>query len=121
MDTGGITVETSDKMLFYLPENILNKFPIFSDMRECNIPDNDQPVSLQHIDGNTFQFLLEFNDNDSDAIHKLNPDDVIQILVAADFLQMEGLIEVLLDACIRIIRDLDQKGVDDFLSGRKLH
>jgi S-phase kinase-associated protein 1 len=92
-----MNVTTSDGHFTHLPQDFINESTFLMSMNDCCEPGL---IPLSTIKHDTLEKLIYYNDN-KDVIINETQDMLLQMVMAADFLQMD----ILLDRCCRTIAD----------------
>ena len=92
-----MNVTTSDGQFVHLPEDFVNESTFLSSMNDCCEPGLIPLTTVKH---DTLEKLIYYNDN-KDVIMNETQDMMFQLVMAADFLQMD----VLLDRGCRTVAD----------------
>ena len=124
MESGEVKLKSSDGKIFEVPIDILQKTKLFTDIKK-NDKDEKNEIELKEVDGKNLERIIEYlkhykdmepkeipkpyperiNDaffrsilNDDwtfDFLQNMTSDEAINLVNAADYLQIDGLIKIL--------------------------
>ena len=124
MESGEVKLKSSDGKIFEVPIDILQKSKLFTDINQ-NDEDEENEIELKEVDGKNLERIIEYlkhykdiepkeipkpypertddaflrsilnDDWTFDYIQSMTLDEAINLINAADYLQIDGLIKIL--------------------------
>lgn len=117
-ETENIKLKTSDEIIFEVEPSIVKEMVTIQTFIEDNNNETSIPIPLPNVTSNTFRRILEFKARgfDEEFVKTLGMDEVFELILAANYLNMKTLLDILTKIIADFIKNKSVEFVRKFFN-----